>query len=80
MLSKLYIGVTIRVSEVNKSRGLWDALGGGGGGLMSGKGTENLQIMSESMCMNCFFSSFLFSFAIKRRFKYDDVCVQYYFL
>ena len=30
MLSKLYIGVTIRVSEVNKSRGLWDALGGGG--------------------------------------------------
>ena len=31
MLSKLYIGVTIRVSELNKSRGLWDALGGGGG-------------------------------------------------
>ena len=77
MLSKLYIGVTIRVSELNKSRGLWDALGGGG--LMSGKGTKNLQVMFESMCMNCFFS-FFFSFAIKRRFKYDDVCVQYYFL
>ena len=30
----------------------------GGGGLMSGKGTKNLQIMFESMCMNCFFSRF----------------------
>ena len=32
----------------------------GGGGLMSGKGTKNLQVMFESMCMNVvfFFTSY----------------------
>ena len=49
VVSKLYIGVTFRVSELNKSRGLWDALGGGG--VMSGKGTKILRVSFESMCI-----------------------------
>ena len=50
VVSKLYIGVTFCVSELNKSRGLGDALGGGGG-VMSGKGTKILRVSFESMCI-----------------------------
>ena len=46
--SKLYIGITISVYELNKSRGFWDALGGGGG-FKSEKGTK-----TSNYCVNLF--------------------------